>query len=600
MKSPPSGRLSSLAQGVPQLLIWSGVAATTALFVAGANRGFDFTDEGFYYLSFVHPENVSDNHTSFFFFGGKIFAFLGGNIVAMRVCTLLACLGSALIFLSGVRVFLQRFHGEVFTTEHFHLLGGALLSTCFLGFAISPASLSYNFQNAVCLLAAGGCLLHASALPRSERWFDRASVAALALFGMIIGLEFFVKFSSSLILLAVGTVFFALVGRQSPKQKAGVALCLVSNLGLVAAAYFGFLQDFGQWKERISGLVWSLTSGTSYLDSYLVRYRKELGDIFSMTLENFIPIWVVAVPTVVVVTALRTKLRWQIVAAVIGGGWIVIHLIWVAARIQHFIEPGLPFFLGVLLLLLLLGIGSWFAGRARNISLAMSWPIAALSGFCLVLPLIGSFGTTNEIYANSLYQLAPWFVLATILLTLLDRAWDTKWISRIALVILTGVVVNQFYHGYWHAPYRINGSRSLQTIPTAVGEPATSLRLDFQTNEFIVTGRETLRQHGFKPGDDLLVFFNLPGFVFAMGGQSPGHPWYFQGSRKLLEDDLRRLRSIDPARLRRAFIVRNDATEEHLTLLREAGLNFPDDYRRLTPPIDAPFTGMPFEIWQPK
>ena len=41
------------------------LGACTVIYLAGLNRGFDFTDEGSYYLSFAHPENVPDSQTSF-------------------------------------------------------------------------------------------------------------------------------------------------------------------------------------------------------------------------------------------------------------------------------------------------------------------------------------------------------------------------------------------------------------------------------------------------------------------------------------------------------------------------------------------------------
>jgi hypothetical protein len=221
----------------------------------------------------------------------------------------------------------------------------------------------------------------------------------------------------------------------------------------------------------------------------------------------------------------------------------------------------------------------------------------------LLLPYLGAFGTSNNINTNAHYQLAPWLVLAGLLLAEIDRVWGTLWPSRVGLLLLGAMAATQFYNGYWLQPYRVGGTRSEQTVATQIGEPASTLLLTPTTHEFITTSRRILQEHGFKPGDDLLVFFDLPGFVFAMGGVSPGHPWYFAGDKTSLELDAMRLNFIEVGRRRRAFVVHNAFDRDwndFLPMMKQAGLNFPEDYQLISPPMLSPFTRVPFEIWQPR
>jgi hypothetical protein len=263
-----------------------------------------------------------------------------------------------------------------------------------------------------------------------------------------------------------------------------------------------------------------------------------------------------------------------------------------------------PFFLGTLLLLMVFAAGSRVAvGEAGQKYSPGCWRVLLAAGLFFILPYVGAFGTNNPIHLNCLYQLAPWFVIAAWLLAEIDRIWRTAWPSRLGLLLLAAIAGSQFYEGYWLHPYRAGGSRPEQTVPTEVGDPVSTLRLTPETHEFIVTSRRILHEHGFKPGDDLLVFFNLPGFVFAMGGQSPGHPWYNQGTPSLYELNLMRLRFIAPERRKRAFIVRNSGDtdwNDFLPYLREAGMHFPEDYQLITPAMSSPLTRVTFEIWQPK
>ncbi len=578
--------------------------AAIGIYVFGVGRGFDFTDEGFYYLAFAHPENVSDNQTSFHFFGAQIFALLGHSIVAMRIATLVAVLISTGMLLWGTGRFLRSFAPELMPDpEHKWLVLGSALTASFLGFAISPAALSYNFQNACCLQAATGCLLAACAQAADGRLADRRILLALAGFGVLCGADFFIKFSTSVPLAAGGGVFFLLTSTVSARRKAVLGLGLLLGPVLAGAVYFGFFQDLSRWREGFGGTLWAITGG-GYATAEVRRYGGEIAGLVMTTLRYFAPVWVVAGPAMILMPVLRRRPRLQAGAAIVGGIWTLAHLGWLVLDQEYQRTAALTFYLGSLLLLALLVAGSHLAGRTPGLGASPGRWRPALAGLLLLLlPYLGAFGTNNAINRNALYQLAPWFVVAALLLAEIDRIWRTSWPSRIGLVVLSVMAGIQFYHGYWLEPYRAGGARGLQTIPTALGEPATIVRLTPAVNGFLTTSRRLLDEHGFKAGDDLLVFFDLPGFAFAMGGVSPGHPWYFAGDKTSLDLDAMRVGFIPTDRRHRAFIVRNSLDpdwNDFLPRLREAGLNFPADYQLISPPeMVSPLTRVPFQIWAP-
>ena len=599
-------RLATSISAVPRLVLQLGLMVVVAIFLAGTLGGFDFTDEGNYYLSFVHPENVSDNQTSYYLFGGKIFSLLGHNIVAMRVCTLFATASGTLIFLRGVRRFVRRFAPELLPDrERGQFALCSTLVASFLGYGISPAALSYNFQNAFCLLVATGFLLSACAREPTGKYFDPGTWLALAGFGVFAGLDFFIKFSSSVPLAIVGCLFFLLTNRQGLGQKASFLSALLACLVVTALAYFTVFQNFTQWRAGIAGTFGAIVDG-GYAAREIRRYGGEIAEVYAKTLVFFLPVWAVAVPGMAAVAALRRWPRCQQAAAAITGLWSLGVLVWLINVLEYYSAAGpssASFFLGTLLLFLLLAATSRWSVRGAGATCTPGrWCVLPAAGFLFLLPYIGAFGTNNALHLNTLYQLAPWFVVAAWLLAEIDRVWRTSWPSRLGLLLLAAVAAGQFYQGYWLQPYRMGVSRVDLAVPTPIGFPPSNLRLTPEAHEFVVTSRRILLAHGFRPGDDLLVFFNLPGFVFAMGGASPGHPWYFQGDLRNYELDLMRLRFIEPARLHRAFIVRNSVETDwntFLPYLRKAGVNFPTDYRLITPPMSSPFTGATFEIWAP-
>lgn len=598
---PMMRRLIRWMVTAPRLLVLLAPAAAAAFFLAGSAAGFDFTDEGFYYLSFAHPENVSDNQTSFHFFGSLLFPLVGRSIVAMRILTLASTLTGTLLFLRGARRFTAVFAPPLTSdAEHRQLALGATLMVSFLGFAISPPALSYNFQNLFCLLTAAGFLLDACARPPSTRLLDPAVIAPLAVFGLLTGLEFFIKFSSSVPLGLTGLALYLWVGRPTRAQKLASAGALLLCALVVALAYFALLQEPAQWWHGVKGTFFAIWQD-GYAGSEIRRYGAEIGETSVALLRDWSLVWLVAAGAIGAVVALRFSPRWQVRLAMAGGGALLAGVAWLCFDRYIFADnaQATPVYLATLLLFALLAAGS----RLTRPHVAATCPPLAAAGFLFLLPYLGAFGTNNPIHLNCLFQIAPWCVLAAWLLAAIDQIWGSAWPSRLGLLLLAGVAFGQFYEGYWIRPYRSGGPRPDLETPTAVGRPASTLRLASEASEFVVTARHVLEAHGFQPGDDLLVFFNLPGFVFAMGGASPGHPWYFQGSRRNYELDLMRLNFIPAERRRRAFIVRNSVETDWADFqpyLRQAGLNFPEDYTLVSPPMTSPLTRVPFEIWVPK
>mgnify|MGYP001555577293 CR=1 FL=1 len=582
-------------------LLLAVLAGEAGLYLHGMGRGFDFTDEGAYYLSFAHPENVPDKHTSYFIFGSKLFTLLGHNLVAMRLAALFANLGSTLIFWFGLDRFVAQFAPSLLPPEMRRLAGGATLAASFLGYAISPPALSYNFQNAACLLTATGCLLYTCAAPLEEKFFRSATVVSLVLFGALAGLDFFIKFSTSVPLAVGGLGFFLAVSRKSWRQKSAVMLLPLGCAAVAGALYFLFFEHWSEWREGTFGTLDAILH-QGFAGREILRYRTEIAVLFESVGANFLLSWFGAGLFAGLVLGMRRWPRVQSVAALLGGATSLGLLLAQIGSLGDFTHPRLQSVLALLLLALLLAVVSRLARPAPSEPRPWSWRMLLLGGWLAFLPYLGAFGTSNNINSNTLYQLSPWFAFAGLLLVQVDLTWSTVWAGRIGLWMLTLVAAAWFYRGYWIEPYRLVGGRPPQVVATLIGTPATSLRLDPATHEFIAQSRRILVEHGFKPGDDLLVFFDLPGFAFAMGGASPGHPWYFAGDASSQALDRMRLETVELARRKRAFLVRNSVDSywnDFLPELRAAGLNFPGDYRLISPPMLSPFTRVPFEIWMP-
>ena len=571
---------------------------------AGATRGFDLTDEGAYFLSAMHPVEVPDRQTTYFYFTRALFAVTGHSLLLTRCAMTALLLGATFVFSRGLLQFLAAFSPRI---QPGSWLGFAAVSGTALAFSISPVAPSYNLLNAIVLLAATGLLLSASALPPAQNRADALRLVGLLLVcAVIVGLDFLIKFSTSAVLAAGFTAFFLIASRESWLRK---ILLLVSApfVGLVIAlGYFTFVERFAVWREGIGGTFRGLSTGT-YLRDELVRYARDIQVHSLETLWAYADVFTAVLVAGGVLLGVRAFPRLQRGLAATGFA-VILALFAVSPLSAESLRlnggPGSRIYLGALAVLGL-AVAATLIARKRPGDESRSpgsWRLLPLAVLLLILPYAGGFGTTNAITQNTVYQLAPWFALIALATAFLAHAWRARWVPPLCVVPLAAIALTQSFHGYWTHPYRLPGGRPAQTEPTVIGAPAyaSTLRLDSASHRFIEATRAQLTQHGFHPGDDIFAFFNLPGLVFAVGGVSPGHPWYFAGDQNSLDLNAMRVVAVSPARRARAFVITNGDVTPFLPQLRTAGLDFPNAFVRCGETLQNPLSKEPVEIWRPR
>jgi hypothetical protein len=372
---------------------------------------------------------------------------------------------------------------------------------------------------------------------------------------------------------------------------------------LVAAVYILSVQSLSAWRDSIGGTLWAIRQ-QSYLLDQITRYWDGFQDQVIETLWTYES----AFTALFAAGGVLLLFRWWPAAQ----RWIALPGLALAAYIGFAAAPadlaqttgriGTRFHLAMICALGVAAGLTWIvrAPGPRPRLARGSWRVLPLLLMLALLPFAGSFGTSNDIDDNIIYQLAPWMALLAVLLAWLAHSWQARWLPAAGMIVICAVTLGQFSQGYLIGPYRVPGGRSAQIVPTAIGNPPTRLRLDPASHDFIEGVRGQLTGHGYRPGDDIFAFFNLPGLVFAMGGVSPGHPWYFSGDAYSLVLDDGRLRGVAPERRNRAFIVENGDLQSFIHYLRSSGMLFPEAYDRCGPALRNPLTGESVQVWVPK
>jgi hypothetical protein len=613
---PTSAQTALLA--IPALATVAALAGVLAFLVWTSTRGLDITDEGYYFLGAAYPEDVTISVTASHHLLAPLFRLVGRNIPAYRVTEFVFTVLSAFVLAMGLDACRRRLDPGAprswtyLAAEAAAIGAGSLLACSWL--LNTP---SYNWITNWGLSIAAGCALCALARGR-----DRGASMCLGALGLTLGVVFLAKFTAA----ASEGALFAVVLLAWPLAPFRVRVRWLLTAGggfaLALALYFVLVQPPAAWLQMVRRGLWDWMTqtplhSTSALGRYAVEWRD---DVVRPWLGEFA--WPFAA-----LTALALAIRFAPERRRPGGrtlhlwAWAVVaYAAYLTAIHLRDYPPSLypgdivRLFFGWLLLLgpisIALAWGAWRARvgqraeglegqRAKGLGARFAWTLVVFMLFAL--PFAGAAGTANPLHFGMRYTIGPWFALFALALGALSAPARVLWTVPVGFVCLTAICAVYVVRGAVEAPYRLRGGLRAQTEDTPIGPTGVTLKLDPALHDFITGVRRTADASGFKPGDDLLGFFDMPGIVYALGARSPGQMWYtlaYPGSRIAME---RALLLADRERLRRAYILQTASSTSWITSLAATGIRFPDDYV-LCGTFTIPYSWADEEVkwWRPK
>jgi hypothetical protein len=606
----------TLLLAIPSLAAVACLARSLGFLIWTTTRALDLTDEGFYFMSVRYPHDVTMTSTSFGLLLRPLFWIVRWDIASFRVAGFALTVLSAFVLTAGLEACRRRLD-PIGSRSWTYIVaaGSAIAAASLLGYSMLLTTPSYNSLTNWGLLCSGGLVF--AVLARDAA--DRTAMMFAALAGAALAIVFFAKFSAAI---SSGGMF-ALVMLAWPLTPLRVRMRWIASAALggtfVSFVFFVSVQSPAEWLRLFRLGLWSATTqsplhGTGAFERYYVSWRddlvvewlKENAKLLYATAALAVPIWFAP-----------------------AGGWIgrsLRLLAWAALgcalyrAVLHARDypPALyqydvvRLFFGWLLLLVPLAL-AWrrrppasgsqlpatgFPLSARDVQVA--WVLVVLALFAL--PFCGAVGTGLPLQYGMRYTLGAWFGLFAIVLARLSAPARVRWTEPTGLAILAGFAAVYLVRGPSEAPYRLLTPIAGQTEVTPIGPtPGVTLKLDPVLHAFIMEVRKAAADTGFTPGDDILGFHDMPGVVYALGGRSPGMPWFtmgYPGSRVVME---RGLALADRERLQRAYILQVKSSTGWLQSLKPYGINFPDDYE-LGGTFIIPYSWAKEEVkwWRPK
>jgi hypothetical protein len=491
--------------------------AQVGLFIWMSRRGFEFTDESFYFLHYLYWRDLIGTVTFFGAYFEWPFRILGQSIAAMRVFGLVLLLASSAFFAREVLCFSFRRDG---VTGKLRLepifFTGATTSLFYFGYLSTLRAPSYNLLALCAMLVATTLLL---------RLLARSSVhpkerLVLLCYGLVTGACGLAKPTTGLLLVLMHAAFFSIANSDWRLRRvltlftfvlAGIGLnfivmqwlhprlldALGEGLALAKVtgshSFLSLARDFRWELRKMLPIILMVILGTSVIAFLLARLRHTLH---RMTLS----ILIVAQVAVCVAGLIYGPERWWLLF--LGQS---VFLLWIVERL--FRTPG-----------------KFDFGDLTDL---------ALMGLLFVLPVAFSFGTNMPVMEHS--ELAA-VIPVTALLVRLARLTGVGILSPAALatclavLCLPTLVIQIRSATDVHHTYRQLSALGEQAIPVQLGAAGNTLLVDAETRETLQSIIGSARAVGFLSGQTILDFTgDGPGLIYALGGRPLGLAWLLGG-----------------------------------------------------------------------
>lgn len=559
-----------------RLLPWLCLAFVVVMSVWASRIGFDFTDEGYYYLNAKFWRDYGSLFTQFGFVAHGLLEAAGGQIWLMRVLTVCLHFGAGWVLWRGASLWRQQARLDWLPT---------LLLWTLAGFVWLPVSLSYNSLNGLAATAWTGIWLGQQVRPA---WWR------IGLLMLLSGLSFCGKPTTGLCLLALSIT--ALLPRSAARWFIKAAAW-----GIIAIMIAGLTGALSWLTSAITASAANTPGAIAITGAISILLHT--GSAAASALKQALPFAVIPLAVVCgwrlaayrTVHDAGTHATWAaaLAAALASAAWMAVHQ--APVHNAHFM-----FFGASAAGLILLGfmVAMWLVPSAAS---QRSGPASELL-VLLMIPFLGWLGTHNPLETNALFQASPWVLL---ILVMSDRL--PAFSSQVLNVTLCVFVTAMLWLGIVEYPYRLAKPLYEQEKPTKIDDSDNVLLMDGRSSSLINQTRTLLKEAGFKRNDPVLAFYHLPGLVYAVGGRSPGLSWYssFSGVHAGTGIDVasrnhQAILDLPETELRRSYILQTPGAQDFIASLQQRGIRFPEDYQLLGKvPLPGQMNVGELTVWKP-
>jgi hypothetical protein len=481
------------------LLLLLGKVIATVYF---SDRTFDFTDGGCYMLWYSYPDK--DPHP-FYYFHKIILGiapFIDWNIISLRL----------LKMTSEVVVILAMSFAVYQNVKSFAAKGAKtfLFIFSFIGLAYFSSWFSWIFYEGdmTYLLAVVSISLVFGTINTQRKGLFPA---ALLVAGATTGIQFFNKFSTSILLLIAILIIVQLI-RKGWKNHVAYFSGVVIGVG-VFFLITGYTPE-RWWQEYLDGY--------KYLIEPLGYHPLRLIWMYILVLW---PLPLIALTPIVLKKSLGKLTKFVGVtmapSILFAGSLLFILVLFYFTFPTQYLNLDNPdvsklfYYWYFPLLSFFIFLGNHYI-QYKGLS-KQQWMLVII---WFILPAMVFVGTFTPAALSLASFLVPWYGL---LCYFIVRHYTPAFNYSIAVIAFVSCFV--FFSNHVQRPYWTN--KPLYYPRVEVQGPNETIMLDTVTAHFVNSTKEILKRAKIEPGYPIVALHDIPGLVYLVGGYSPATPWYF-------------------------------------------------------------------------
>lgn len=536
--------------------LWLLVLAYILTIFWSFDKGLDFSDEGFYLLNLQHSQ---DQYYSFTLFNIPIqflFGWLPASVVVMRFLHfLLVLISSAFLSYSLLAWLKHEFDISLSKFEYWVAFSVPILWG-FNHYMIGPSSISYNHVTTIFL-----CLAFSTVLYLFSKDISGIKPHLFSLIGFFLGCVFFSKITTALVSMVPIIGFIAIY----PNQKWSKILIQIGwTLAGLAITILLFSLLFENAMFYITHMDKTLELVSAHADYSRAGQLKKLNFDYEVLSKEtpFILKWGVVNIAMIWILQKKHWIIWLILPLCIGEALIVS---------DHYFNPPyhkyyLAFFVAIQFILILM-VHHRFIRTKWNRKTTL---LFLVSFFSLLVPIMTSLGTNNQLLVQVNFSGVFWSVMIVISLVIYKESKYYLYGLTAAFAVLFALI---FEGNFIEKPYRME-SLFLQNKEVELTDGA-QIQMDDGSLLLYTEIRNSLNSQGFEKGDPILGFFRLPGMVYALGGKSPGNIiWSNDFSDNFIEG-----LSHTKSDLRKLYVIQKDSVHDSFRQkLNVKGILFPEGF----------------------
>lgn len=484
------------------LLAIAGLSVTCLIagIIWSSDRGLELTDEAYYLLSAIHPDQIKLYISAQHWVLAPLWS-LTGSLQGFRLLGAAILLGSAaLLALGATRCLALLTGGAPSVATYLGVAAAGGVGALLYAVTIAPSP-SYNLLASAGAYGAAGCALLA---------MDRRRAAGTVAFCVVSG----------------GWLAICLINKPS----AGICVGLT-----VLALVIGLFSDRRKWLAVGAGILGTVVTLTLFLLSQpsLLAVQDSIRgglDLFRMVQTEPVAERLVRYAVGMLVFTVKALLAFApavILAAALpryprrGLALSMLFLALCSIIIGKHYQGGMTQYVDVAetaYVLLILAVGLGFRGWIGHPKVRLL--VAGL----IILPFSISIGTGNSLFTQVIVALAPWTILATLLCLIGNHAPAIRLAQTGVTLLLLTVIPVQVLTSYTADPYHLNAPLTDQSEPVAVGRLGT-VRVDPVTLQLLADMDAVRTTCAIQPDAYFLGLYNVPGLALVLDAIPPVTPW---------------------------------------------------------------------------